>query len=109
MLPGSCFMQVNPKIGLDKVVHVVMFACFAFFSIWGYRKQFIANGKTYRIKAMLLTLTTGIVLGASTEIIQGTFIPGRDGNIFDLTADILGTIFGLFSFEFLFKNKKLIK
>ena len=42
--PGSAFPRVKPIVGLDKVAHFLMFACFAFACIWGYRKQFVTNG-----------------------------------------------------------------
>jgi len=105
-LPGSVFPRVKPAIGLDKVVHILMYASFAFICIWGYRKQFISNGKTYRKKALLLTTIISICYGGLTEIIQEFLVPSRTGDIFDFIADIIGTLIGMLIFYLFFKNKK---
>ena len=69
--------HVKPALGLDKVAHVLMYACFAFLCLWGYRDQFLANGKGYRIKALTLTAIISILYGGFTEIIQEHFVPAR--------------------------------
>ena len=105
-LPGSCFPKVKPVIGFDKIVHIVMYATFAYLCIWGYRKQFIANDKAYRKKALQLTALTSIAYGGLTEIIQETIVPGRTGDWFDFFADTLGVLVGTAAFHLFFKNKK---
>ena len=106
-LPGSCFPRVKPVLNIDKVVHVVMYAIFAFACIWGYRKQFISNGKAYQRKAILLTIIIGIAYGGLTEIMQETLVPTRRGDWIDFIADILGTAIGILVFYFLFRHKKI--
>ena len=54
-------------MGLDKVVHLLMYATFAFLCLWGYRQQFISNGKDYRIKALALTAVISILYGGLTD------------------------------------------
>ena len=76
-LPGSCFPHVKPVIGLDKLVHLLMYAGFTFLCVWGYREPFREKGKAYRKKALVLALAIGIVYGALTEIMQETLIPTR--------------------------------
>ena len=105
-LPGSCFPRVKPVLNIDKVVHVIMYAGFAFACIWGYRKQFISNGKAYQRKAILLTIIIGIAYGGLTEIMQEILVPTRRGDWIDFIADILGTVVGILVFYFLFRHKK---
>ena len=63
-LPGSCFPTVKPTvIGLDKVVHMLMYAGFAYAALWGYRKPYAENGKSYRRKALWITLAVAAALG----------------------------------------------
>ena len=105
-LPGSCFPHVKPALGLDKVVHVVMYACFAFLCIWGYRKQFIANEKDYRVKALILAAVISILYGGLTELMQENLIPSRTGSWYDFLADTLGTFLGISVFRLFFREKK---
>jgi VanZ family protein len=105
-IPGSVFPRVKPPIGFDKVVHILMYASFAFLCIWGYRKQFISNGKTYRRKALLLTTIISICYGGLTELMQEFIVPSRIGDKFDFIADMIGTLIGILVFYLFFKNKK---
>ena len=99
-LPGSYFPHVKPVIGIDKVVHVLMYAGFTFASLWGYREPYQERGRAYRRKALWLVLTIGIAYGALTEIMQETLIPGRTGSIYDWIADITGSVLGIVVFFF---------
>jgi VanZ family protein len=105
-LPGSVFPHVKPIVGLDKVVHFLMYACFAFACIWGYRRQFVANGAAYQKKALLLTLVISIAYGGFTELLQEFFIPKRTGDWIDFLADSLGTVVGALIFYLFFRHKK---
>ena len=105
-LPGSYLPHVKPVVGIDKVVHALMYATFAFLCIWGYRKQFVSNGLQYQKKALLLALVISIAYGGLTEIIQETLVPGRIGDWFDFLADSLGTCLGIYVFYLFFRHKK---
>jgi len=105
-LPGSVFPRVKPAIGLDKVVHIGMYACFAFLCIWGYRKQFISNGKDYRTKALALAAVISILYGGVTELMQEYLVPSRTGDWYDFLADTLGTLLGISVFGIFFRKKK---
>ena len=106
-LPGSCFPHVKPAIGLDKVVHIIMYSAFAFLCLWGYRKQFLSNGIQYRKKAILLAIIISIAYGGLTEIIQENLVPSRTGDWYDFLADSIGTGLGalVFYLFFIAKNK----
>ncbi len=104
--PGSVFPRVKPIVGLDKVAHFLMYACFAFACIWGYRKQFVTNGIAYKKRALLLTLAISIAYGGLTELMQEFFVPLRTGDWLDFLADSIGTLIGIFVFYLFFRHKK---
>ena len=105
-LPGSCLPHVKPVVGADKVVHLLMYAVFAFLCLWGYRQQYTTRRRGYRKKALLLAAVIGIAYGGLTEIIQENFVPGRIGDRFDFLADAIGTIVGILFFAIFFRRKK---
>ena len=105
-LPGSYLPHVKPLVGADKVVHLFMYAFFAFLCIWGYRQQYAAKGRGYRNKALLLAAVISIAYGGLTEIMQEHLVPGRTGDCFDFLADAIGTIVGIIFFAIIFRRKK---
>jgi VanZ family protein len=105
-IPGSCLPRVKPVVGLDKVVHLLMYAVFAFLCLWGYRKQFITNGKAYHKKALFLALVISIAYGGLTELMQEYFVPLRTGDWIDFLADIIGTLLGVTIFYLFYRHKK---
>jgi VanZ family protein len=105
-LPGSVFPHVKPALGLDKVVHILMYASFAFLCIWGYREQFVSNGKDYRIKALVLAAVISIMYGGLTELMQEYLVPMRTGDWYDFLADTIGTLLGISVFCAFFRKKK---
>ena len=105
-IPGSFFPHVKPVIGADKVVHLLMYATFAFLCLWGYRQQYVANGLIYRRKALCLTAVISIFYGGLTEIMQEYLVPGRTGDCFDFLADCIGVLVGIAIFAIFFRQKK---
>ncbi len=105
-IPGSCLPRVKPVIGLDKVVHLFMYATFAFLCLWGYREQFISSGKAYQKKALLLIAVLSISYGGLTELLQEHLVPGRTGDWFDFLADGIGTLLGVTIFYLFYRHKK---
>ncbi len=107
-LPGSCFPRVKPAIGFDKVVHVAMYAGFAFLSIWGYRDQYIQKSNKEKHKSLIITFLISISYGALTEIMQETICYQRTGSVYDFIADVIGSLLGIAFFAFLKKKKNKI-
>jgi len=105
-IPGSVFPHAKPIVGLDKVVHVLMYAGFAFLCLWGYRAQFVANGKAYRKRALWLAVIISIAYGGLTEIMQETIVPSRTGDWYDFFSDALGTCLGVGIFHLFYRQKK---
>ena len=108
-LPGSCFPTVKPIIGLDKLVHMLMYAGFVFASIWGYREPFRERGKAYRKKVLWIALGIGIAYGALTEIMQETLVPSRTGSVYDWIADVIGCILGAIIAYFFLRDRNNLK
>ena len=105
-IPGSAFPRVKPIVGVDKVVHVFMYATFAFLCLWGYRKQFIDKGMAYRKRALLLAIIISIAYGGITELMQEHLVPSRTGDWFDFLADSIGTCLGIYVFHHFYRHKK---
>jgi VanZ family protein len=105
-LPGSVFPHVKPVVGIDKVVHVLMYATFAFLCIWGYRSQYVTYGDAYRKRAVLLAAVISILYGGITELMQEFLVPSRTGDWFDFLADSVGTLLGISIFCIFFRKKK---
>lgn len=100
------FPHTKPIVGLDKVVHALMYAGFAFACLWGYRKQFVSNGLVYRRKAIVLTLIISIAYGGLTELMQEYLVKSRTGDWFDFLADSIGAGLGVLVFYIFFHRKK---
>ena len=83
-----------------------MYAGFAFLCIWGYRQQFVASGKQYKKRALLLTVLISIAYGGLTELMQEYIVTSRTGDWFDLLADSIGTLLGVSVFHLFYRNKK---
>jgi len=108
-LPGSVFPTVKPIIGLDKLVHMLMYAGFVFASIWGYREPFKERDGAYRKKVVWIALAVGIAYGALTEVMQETLIPTRTGSVYDWIADVIGCILGAIIAYFFLRNRNNLK
>jgi len=110
LLPGNYIPRVlsfmdwlNP----DKLVHLVLFSTFSFLFIEGFKRQDISQ--ILREKAVLASLLLGMVFATFTEMMQKYAIPGRNGNVYDLLADVLGLILGYAIWRMIRRigNKKL--
>lgn len=83
-----------------------MYAGFAFACVWGYRKQFVSNGLSYKNKILLVTLVISIAYGGLTELMQEHLVKGRKGDWFDFLADSIGALLGVLVFYLFFRRKK---
>ena len=105
-LPGTYLPHVKPVIGLDKVVHILMYAGFAFLCLWGYRQQYVDNGTAYQKRAILLAVIISFAYGGVTELMQEYLVPSRTGDWYDFLADSVGTLLGISVFYVFFRKKK---
>jgi len=82
----------------DKLIHLAMFAPFSFMMMWGKRKRAVET-KAFIIYPLII----GIVYAIFTELLQFYVIEGRNGNVFDAIADIIGVALGLLIFHKIYK------
>jgi VanZ like family len=89
-LPGSALPQEDwlDKIYFDKWVHIGLFAVLIF--LW--KSAF--NWNDYKYNFILLSLA--LIYGFAVEFIQLYWIPNRSFDLFDVLADMTGSILGLF-------------
>lgn len=88
----------------DKIKHFFAFLVFTFlFSASLHFK----NNFTYKLRNIFFTTgISSIIYGGITEIIQ-TYVPGRSGDLYDLTLNILGSLTGMYLFFLFLKFSKL--
>jgi len=86
---------------LDKVIHLVEFALLGILLSFGY---FMSLKSSLMIKAAL-TISSGILLGGLDEFHQ-YFIPRRSLEFFDVVADAIGILIGLFLYFYFSRTTK---
>jgi len=88
----------------DKIIHLALFAPWSFlllkyFSSVGYQNIFTKNKK-------LWVVIYGIIYAILTELLQFYVFIGRNGNLYDALADIIGVGLGVFIFNRWINRKK---
>src|SRR5688572_26984177 len=88
-----------PKIhisGADKIVHCVIY--FVLINIW---LLYFYKKMDYRFnsKWILILLSSILLYGIIIEIFQGLFTPLRTADIFDVAANFIGSLLGIFFFR----------
>ncbi|MCK5857406.1 MAG: VanZ family protein [Bacteroidales bacterium] len=78
----------------DKIIHLAMFAPFSYLMMWGHQKR-----KGRKNNLFVAPLIIGTIYAISTEALQFYVVVGRNGNIYDAMADIIGVILGLIIFH----------
>jgi len=85
----------------DKVIHIVEFALLGFLLSFGY---FMSLKSPLMVKAVLI-ICSGILLGGLDEFHQ-YFIPRRSVEFFDVIADAIGILTGLFLYYYFSRSVK---
>ncbi|MCL2327762.1 MAG: VanZ family protein [Bacteroidetes bacterium] len=94
----SSALSKVPKIeGLDKIVHFLMYAGFAFVLLW-------ENWGKKAILRYIVAIAFPILYGGLMEIIQ-QFFPPRTTDFFDFLANTAGVLVGYFVAWWFFKRK----
>jgi len=86
-----------PKIEIpfaDKMVHLIINA--GLFVVWA---SYVFSGKTKTTKTYTLPLLflCTLLYGILIEVVQGSFIPTRGADFFDVVANVCGLILGFFA------------
>ena len=107
LMPGNYIPKVFTFLDWlspDKIIHLVLFGVYAFLLAAGFSRM----GKPVLMAKhpMLSGLIIGIVFAIFTEVMQKFVIPGRHGNIYDMLADLLGSILGIAVWSIIRRNEK---
>jgi len=100
VLPGSAFPEERwfDKVYFDKWVHVGLFAVLLF--LW--RSSIASPMKSYS----MMLLCIALLYGLSIEVIQGAWVPNRSADIFDVVADMTGSLLGILMWQGVYKKNK---
>ena len=105
-LPGNSipeFKSFWEWIGLDKIVHVLIFAPLTFLILFGLRRQYLKSSRRYLY--VLGAISLSLAYGLLTEVLQAYVFVGRDGNAFDFYANAIGVITGYLGFILIYGKK----
>ena len=89
-IPGESLPDV-PVLGFDKLVHVSIFAVFAW--LWMDALDAPLRVRTWGV------LAGGLLFAALSEVYQGALIPGRIGDVYDVAANVLGLVAAVLVFR----------
>lgn len=106
VLPGDYIPQVITLwdwLGPDKIAHLLFYGVFGFLLLMGFHKQYALRKLRYYIVA---TFIAGTLFGLIIELLQHYVLKGRNGNIYDAAANVIGVIIGISIFV-IYKRKKL--
>ncbi len=102
-LPDLLFWD---KLSFDKIFHIILFFVLVIYMIRGFKKQttFSFFSKYSKINAVVIAT----LYGGLTEIMQGTLFVGRNASIIDFIANFIGSLLGMFLFDFILKKISLL-
>lgn len=80
-------------LGLDKIVHIVLFAALVILGLLTYQK--------YKIQVIVLLFFYTV----TTELIQKHYIPHRNFDAFDILSDSIGIVFGILIYRFWIRSR----
>jgi VanZ family protein len=91
-IPGVSLFYIP---GLDKLVHIGMYALLGFVVLLEGRNQFTGS------RSKLLLILILFLLGAIIEVAQATLVSTRSAEWLDLAANLCGLVAGCISYRFL--------
>lgn len=91
LIPGKAIPEVN-IIGIDKVVHFIIFGIQMFLTLLPQRHSGPISNRT-----MVLSVVGCISFGIMIELLQH-FVPGRSTSIYDVIANTIGVALGYLLF-----------
>lgn len=106
LTPGNYIPRITTFldwIGPDKLVHIFLFGIYAYVLIEGFRRHGSVFLQRHSVAAAFVV---GMVFAIFTEVMQRFVIEGRNGNPFDLAADLLGLILAYAIWRFTRRNDK---
>lgn len=88
-----------PKVevsGLDKIVHVVIH--FILITLWLFY-FYVKNGFKLKGRSILILFLSLLLFGIIVEILQGQLTTSRGADIFDITANLTGSLLGILFYK----------
>ncbi len=106
-MPSSNLPSVKIKIeGLDKVIHgLVHFFLISLWMLYFYVKKNFQFKANWVFKLFLVLMLFGIIV----EILQDQLTDSRGADIFDVAANLVGSLLGILFFKIVKNNFKLKK
>ncbi len=95
-------LPAGASIGIDKIVHFVLFLLLAHMLVVAFKKQH----KIYKLRAHSFTIAiiASVMYGILIEILQGTVFVSRSIELMDILADAAGASASIISFKFVYGN-----
>jgi VanZ family protein len=106
-IPGNYIPRIitfRDWLGPDKLVHLAMFGIFAWLLLRYLLWQYSARKHRFLISAVVVII--GTIFGFILEAMQLYVFAGRNGNRYDLAADIVGLFAGIAVFYIFFERNK---
>ena len=104
LLPSQTFPKVGqPVVGLDKLIHLLMYVPLAWVLIFGFKVQ--SKYRYLQQRAFFYALMFAGLYGAFIEVLQMCLTVDRMAEWLDFAADILGLLIGALSYRW---GEKLI-
>jgi len=92
--------NITDLFAADKLGHFIAYGFLTYFLLYGY----ISSGSKWNKNGVRIALIISILYGIGIEVIQKVFFPQRYFEYLDIIANIIGSITGLFLYNFF--NKK---
>jgi len=99
--PVKSSLNINFVVPIDKTIHCLIYLVLMF--IWN-NYFYFSNNEVVVKKIVVIVLVLSLVYGIIIEIIQEQFVQNRGADVFDILANMIGAILGIFIF-LTFKNR----
>ena len=106
LIPGNYIPRITTFLdwlGPDKLLHLFMFGVYAYLLLEGFVRH---KSSFLRKNPVFISFLVGMVFAILTEVAQKYVIYGRNGNLYDFMADILGWAIGYLSWHLIRRNDK---
>lgn len=93
-IPGNRFPEIRSFwdwLKPDKAIHIFLFGVWAYLAIRQNTPQYPHSTR----RLISIAFFAGILLAATTEILQELVFVNRSGNIYDFFANVAGMVFGI--------------
>lgn len=104
-MPGEAVPQLDfwDLFQFDKLIHAVIFGIQVLLLTVAFKKQYTFSRLKYYAAGSALVL--GILYGIATEYLQLYVFSNRSFDIYDMTANTIGSFFGTIGFYILYGKK----